>query len=153
MRPGGKHERLLWVVAAATALHATEEYFAGWVPWAASVLGIGMPPSIFIVANIVLFAMALLFASFGWRHPIPGLAIAVATVLNAVTFHIVPSVVSHSPAPGIVTAVFLYLPFSIWTIVGALRDGVARRQVQVATAVGAAIAFGVVGLARVTFPA
>ena len=149
----GRHERLLWVVAGATALHAAEELLTGWLPWASASLGIAMPAAVFIIMNAVLFGLALLFASFGWWQPVPGLSIAFATLLNAVCFHIAPSIIARTLTPGVFTAVLLYVPFSSWVIAGALRDGVPERSVGIAAAVGTVIAFGVVGLARAVFPA
>jgi hypothetical protein len=134
-------EWTLWVVAAACALHATEEYFTGWQQWARETLGITMPTSIFVVMNAVLAAAALLLACTGWRRPTLSLIIPVATLVNAM-------LLQGRVAPGLYTAVGLYLPFSTWALVGAARDGVPRSAIAAAAVIGALVAVGVVVGAR-----
>jgi Na+-transporting NADH:ubiquinone oxidoreductase subunit NqrE len=144
----GTSEWTLWVVAVACALHATEEYFTGWQQWARETLGITMPTSIFVVMNAVLAAAALLLARTGWRRPTLSLIIPVATLVNAILFHILPTLLQGRAAPGLYTAVGLYLPFSTWALVGAARDGVPRSAIAAAAVIGALVAVGVVVGAR-----
>ena len=87
-----------------------------------------MPTATFVVMNAVLVVAALLLARTGWRRPEMSLVIPSATLVNAVFFHIVPTIAQRRVAPGIYSAVFLYLPFSLWALLGAARDGVARTR-------------------------
>jgi hypothetical protein len=144
----GTSEWTLWVVAVACALHATEEYLTGWQAWARTALGITMPTSIFVVANILLVAAALLLARTGWRRPTLALVIPTATLVNGVLFHILPTFLQGRVAPGLYTAAALYLPFSSWALVGAARDGVPRASIATAAVMGTALALGVVLAAR-----
>jgi Protein of unknown function with HXXEE motif len=141
-------EWTLWVVAVSCAFHATEEYFTGWQEWARQTLGIVMPTSRFVVANAVLVVAALLLAREGWRRPALSLIVPSATLVNAVFFHIVPSIVQGRVAPGAYTAVLLYVPFSSWALIGAARDGVARTAIATALAAGTLLMGGVVLGAR-----
>ena len=141
-------EWTLWIVAIACALHATEELLTGWQQWAPSALGIFIPTETFVVMNTVLVIAALLLARIGWRRPAASLVIPVATLVNAICFHILPTLLQQRLSPGIYTAVGLYLPFSSWAIVGAARDGASRRSIATAVGIGSAVAFGVVLAAR-----
>jgi hypothetical protein len=141
-------EWTLWVVAVASALHALEEYFTGWQSWAAETLGIVMPTSLFVAANAVLVAFALLVAPVGWRRPALTLVVPAATLVNAVVFHIGPTIAQGRVSPGVYTAALLYLPFSTWALVGARRDGVSGRAVATGMAAGTLVMFGFVLAAR-----
>ena len=142
------HEWTLWVIAASCALHATEEYFTGWQTWAVKALGIAMPTPRFVIMNLVLVVIACFLAKVGWKLPTLSLVIPAATLVNAICFHILPTVVQKRISPGIYTASILYVPFSIWAIVGASCDGVRKRSIGVALMSGALMMVVVVLLAR-----
>jgi hypothetical protein len=148
MAQRGTREWTLWVVAVSCGLHAAEEYLTGWQPWAATTLGIVMPTARFVVANGILVSVALAIARVGWRSPALSLVVPAATLANAVFFHILPTVVQGRRAPGIYTASLLYLPFSTWSFVGALRDGVPTRAAVTAVVGGTVMMIGVVVGAR-----
>jgi len=141
-------EWTLWVVAVSCALHATEEYLAGWQKWALETLGIAMPTPLFLFANTMLVIAALVLARIGWRRPAASLVIPAAAFINAVFFHILPTIVQHRVAPGVVTAVLLYVPFSTWAYVGAWRDGVPRRALLAAFIAGTLMMLAAVTGAR-----
>lgn len=142
------YEWTLWVVAVSCALHPLEEYFSGWQAWARQSLGIVMPTELFVVANTALVVAAFLFAPTGWRHPVRNLVIPAATLVNAIGFHIIPSIAERHVAPGLYTAVLLYVPFSSLALGGAAHDGVRRRDIAVASLAGVVVAIGIVLLAR-----
>jgi uncharacterized protein with HXXEE motif len=141
-------EWTLWVVALSCALHATEEYLTGWPEWALETLGLTMPTIPFLVGNAVLVVAALSLARVGWSRPALSLVIPAATLVNAVFFHILPSVLQNRAAPGVYTAALLYLPFSSWAFVGAWRDGVPRRALAVALVSGTLLMMTVVLAAK-----
>jgi hypothetical protein len=135
--PRAKYEWTLWVVAVSCLLHAAEEYLTGWQQWASESLGIAVPSGRFLAANAVLVTAAFLFAAVGWRRPALSLLIPSATLVNAIVFHILPTVLQGRPAPGVYTALFLYVPFSSWALAGAVRDGVDRKEITTAMIGGA----------------
>jgi len=141
-------EWTLWVVAVSCALHITEEYLTGWQEWARQSLGIEMPTSQFLLANVALIFAALLLARVGWRRPELSLIIPSATLVNAVFFHILPTILQSRISPGVYTATLLYLPFSSWALLGAARDGVPRTSIAIAFAAGALMMISVVLGAR-----
>jgi uncharacterized protein with HXXEE motif len=142
------HEWTLWVVAVSCALHVAEEYFTGWQRWAAETLGIVMPTTLFLLANAVLVVAALSLASAGWKKPTLSLVIPAATLVNAVFFHILPTVLQRRVSPGLYTATLLYLPFSSWAFLGAWRDGIPARALAVAFTAGTLMMLAVVLAAR-----
>jgi Protein of unknown function with HXXEE motif len=126
----------LWVVAASCAVHAAEEYLTGWQAWAVAALGIHMPTGRFVFMNAVLVGMALASARVGWSLPALSLVVPAATLVNGVFFHILPTIAQGRVSPGVYSATLLYLPFSSWALVGAVRDGVPARSVVFACAAG-----------------
>src|SRR6185436_3597989 len=130
------------------ALHVIEEYATGWQEWARQTLGIVMPTTRFFVMNAVLVVVALLTARVGWRRPALSLVIPSATLVNALFFHILPTIVQSRLAPGVYTAALLYLPFSSWAFLGAWRDGVPRRAMAMASMLGTLMMTAVVLTAR-----
>src|SRR6185436_5937893 len=141
-------EWTLWVVAASCALHVAEEYFTGWQPWARETLGIVMPTGRFLFMNVVLVVAASVLASIGWNRPTLSLVIPAATLVNAIFFHILPTIVQSRVSPGVYTAALLYLPFSSWAFLGAWRDGVPRRAMARASMLGTLMMTAVVLTAR-----
>lgn len=69
-------------------------------------------------------------------------------LINAIFFHALPTVLQGRIAPGLFTAVFLYVPFSTWALLGARRDGVSRAAIARALAGGTAMMTTVVLSAR-----
>ena len=142
------NEWTLWVVAVSCALHVAEEYFTGWQHWALDTLGIVMSTARFLFMNAVLVVAAVVFASSGWKRPTLSLIIPAATLVNAIFFHIMPTIVQGQVSPGVYTAALLYLPFSTWAFVGAWRDGVPGRAIAVASVMGTLMMTAVVLAAR-----
>jgi Protein of unknown function with HXXEE motif len=141
-------EWVLFVVAVSCALHPIEEYLTGWQQWARGALGIVMPTTTFVVANAILVVAAVMLARVGWRRPVLSLVIPSATLVNAIFFHILPTIVQGRVSPGIWTATFLYVPFSSWTLVGAARDGVPKAKIGAALVAGTVVMVSVVLGAR-----
>jgi hypothetical protein len=141
-------EWTLWMVAVSCSLHVLEEYFTGWQEWAAATLGIVMSTAPFLIVNAVLVFAAFALASSGWKRPALSLVIPAATLVNAIFFHIVPTLVQHRVSPGVYTAALLYVPFSSWAFIGAWRDGVAKRALLLAFISGTTMMISVALVAR-----
>jgi hypothetical protein len=144
----GTREWTLWVVAASCAVHVAEEYFTGWQSWARETLGLVMPTPLFLVANAVLTAAAFSLARVGWQRPTLSLVIPAATLVNAVFFHILPTVLQQRVSPGVYSATLLYVPFSSWALLGAWGDGVAKRDIGAGLIAGTLMMLAVVMGAR-----
>ncbi|MGH2991602.1 MAG: HXXEE domain-containing protein [Solirubrobacterales bacterium] len=65
-------------------------------------------------------------------------------LVNAVFFHVLPTVVARRPNPGFLTAVLLYLPIGIWAYVAAADDGVLSAATVFVSVVGGATAMAAV---------
>lgn len=121
------HEWVLWVLTTAAALHVVEERGMGWQGWAAQTLGprLGVIPSWsdFWATNGLLIVFGISAAAVGWRAPAFALAFPAVCLINAVFFHLVPTIQARRPNPGIFSAMLLYLPIGIWAYLAASSDG------------------------------
>jgi hypothetical protein len=122
------HEWVLWILVAASAMHAVEARALGWQGWATVYLGpkIDAVPTWtdFWVSNGLLIVLGVSAAAVGWRAPGFALAFPAVLIIDAVLFHVVPSVQASRPNPGMITATLLYLPIGIWSYAAASSDGV-----------------------------
>jgi hypothetical protein len=121
------HDWVLWILVTASALHVLEEHGLGWQGWAAQTFGprIGVVPSWtdFWATNGVLIVFGVSAAAVGWRAPAFALAFPALALVNALFFHVAPSIQAHRPNPGLFSAVLLYLPIGVWSYVAASDDG------------------------------
>lgn len=142
------HTWVLWVGVIAVALHVIEEYSEGWVTWAnfeiGPRLGVTFTEGDFFVTNTALIFIALAGAAIGWWAPAVSLAIPALFVINAVFFHMVPSARGDRLTPGTLSAVFIYLPVSVWMFWAASEDG----HLDFGTLVGAFV----IGAAIMAYP-
>lgn len=122
------HEWIIWTLVAASALHVMEEHALGWQGWATSVMGkkLGMRFywQDFYVTNAALFIVGIACAMVGWQFAAFALAFASLNLIDAVCFHILPSVRARRINPGSITAVVLYLPLGYLCYWAAHKDGV-----------------------------
>ena len=51
----------------------------------------------------------------GWKHPQISLCLAGVTLINALFFHLLPTLIRRRLSPGVITSVVLYLPLSFYT--------------------------------------
>jgi hypothetical protein len=143
---------LVWLFPIAFAIHIAEEYIGGFPAWMALVLGSPLPDAAFVTINgVALAAMvgAVVAATrserFGWM----AIAIACIVVVNALA-HVLGSLATGSYAPGLFSAVVLYLPLGqlallrAWhqapprTFGGGIAAGVAAHAVVVVIAAASA---------------
>jgi hypothetical protein len=58
----------------------------------------------------------------GWKAAGFSLALPALCLINAVGFHILPSIRASTPNPGVFTATLLYVPIGIWAYIAAAHD-------------------------------
>jgi tryptophan-rich sensory protein len=75
----------------------------------------------------------------GWQLPEVSLMFPALALVNALLFHIGPTLVQRHFSPGTITAVFLFLPVGIWSYYGAYLDGSLTIQIGVVSALGGAV--------------
>jgi hypothetical protein len=143
-----RHDWVLWILVTASALHVVEERGLGWQGWAARTLAprIGIAPSWldFWATNGLLVLFGISASAIGWRAPGFSLAYPACCLVNAIFFHLLPSITARRPNPGLFTAVVLYLPVGVWAYVAAGDDGV----LSAATGIGS-VALGAAAMASV----
>ncbi len=119
------HEYLLWLPLAAYSVHVLEEAILDWKTWAQEKLHIAnVEWSIFDVTNMMVMFIAIAAAMVGWKIPAFGLIIPALMVINAIFFHILPTVFQRVISPGVITSIILFLPISSWIYYAAYEDGV-----------------------------
>ena len=149
----GAHEWVLWLLVTASALHVVEEHALGWQGWADATLGrrFGAHPtwSDFWATNTALLAFAFSAALVGWQATWFALALPALCLVNAVLFHVAPSIVQRRPNPGLFTAVVLYLPLGVWCYAAAGQAGELDAPTVIGSVlVGSALMAAAIGFLR-----
>lgn len=120
------HQWVLWILVAASAIHVAEEHALGWQGWASEAFGdrFGIRPSWadFWATNAALIVFGVACAMVGWKAAGFSLGLAALALINAVGFHVLPSLRAGAPNPGLFTAVALYVPIGIWAYLAAAAD-------------------------------
>jgi hypothetical protein len=117
---------LAWLGMAAYSAHILEEYTLDWRNWARSILNLPAEWNDFYVTNAVVVALGIAQAMLAPTLPIAVLGYAGLMFINATLMHITPFIRTGGRfSPGLITAVFLFLPVSIATFWTALASGIA----------------------------
>jgi hypothetical protein len=105
------------IVTALALIHIFEEYFTGWVDYARQYAK-NVKATEFIIVNIIFFAAviaATLLVVFD-KFSIFSLSIIFLILINSL-IHIIPSIVLRKYVPGLFSALFGYLPVSVYIII------------------------------------
>ena len=116
-------EPVLWVALAAYAVHMLEEHELNWRDWARNVLRLPVEWESFYVANAVVVVLGVCCAAIGWRMPWLTLSFPALMVINALLFHVLPTIAKRVYSPGLATALVLFLPVAAWVYREAWRAG------------------------------
>jgi hypothetical protein len=121
---------LLWLFVPAFAIHVAEEWFGGFTLWTAQIAGRPIPEPAFVVINAIAFALLVVAVISAVRSAHRGwLAVTIATILLVNTIaHAAGAAITASYAPGLISAVVLYVPLGLLTMIRAF-DQAPRRQV------------------------
>ena len=68
--------------------------------------------------------MTIACAAIGWKCPLLALSMTAVWAVNAIFFHIGPTLVTRVWSPGTFTAIVLYLPCVMAVYWGAEQDGI-----------------------------
>ena len=112
---------LLWPFAPAYGVHIAEEWFAGFPGWVARITGRPIPETAFIVINAVAMVLLLVAVRAATRDDRHGwMAVGIATIFLVNTAaHAAGAVMTQSYAPGLISAVILYVPLGSLTMIRA----------------------------------
>ncbi len=116
-------DALLWVLVFAYALHILEEYFLDWKSWAEKLARKPVSWTEFYLINAAVIIGGICMAAVGWRMPAFSLMLPALMLINGVLVHALPSLFRWQYAPGLVTAVVLFVPLGVWTFLAAFQAG------------------------------
>ena len=124
---------IFWVALVAYAIHILEEYTYDWKSWAQKVMKLDVEWSNFYVGSIIMLFIGLACAEVGWAHPTFSLIFPAMMLVNALIFHILPYIRSNRKfSPGMLTAMFLFLPIGIKCFTVAIAIGVFTKSLLIA---------------------
>jgi Protein of unknown function with HXXEE motif len=104
------HAFVLWLMLFAYALHILEEHTLDWLGWARSTLKLDLSWADFYVTNAIVVVAGICTAMIGRQLPEVSLMFPALALVNALLFHIGPTLVQRRFSPGTITAVFLFCP-------------------------------------------
>ncbi|QIR86982.1 HXXEE domain-containing protein [Paracoccus sp. AK26] len=139
---------LAWLCLAAYALHALEEFQMNWRDWAQDILKLPVGWPDFYVTNAAVLVLGAVQAQVALALPAVPLVFASLMLINAVFFHVLPTIVTRVYSPGTATAVLLFLPLGVQVFRNATATGSAGLRTCLAALAGGALlmAFPVVML-------
>jgi hypothetical protein len=117
------HEYVLWIAVAAYAVHILEEHELNWRDWARAVLRLPVDWRSFYLVNALVVVLGVSCATVGWRAPWYGLAFPAVMLINAMFFHVLPTLITRVYSPGMASAVALFFPVAGWAYGAAWADG------------------------------
>lgn len=131
---------LLWLFVPAYAIHVAEEWFAGFTVWVEPFAGRPIPGLAFLVINAIAMVALTIGIRAAARTEANGwMAVAIATiVLINTAAHAAGAAFTRAYAPGLVSAVVLYVPLGSLTMLRAL-DQAPQAQVARGIVAGALI--------------
>jgi len=133
-----KPDYIFWVALAAYAFHVLEEYTYDWKTWAQKILKLDVDWNGFYVTNVVVLFFGIACAEVGWSHPTFSLMFPALMMINALFFHILPYIRSKRKfSPGMITAIFLFLPIGLGAFNIAMSLGVQAKSIVLAVLCGA----------------
>jgi len=133
-----KPDYIFWVALAAYALHILEEYSYDWKTWAQKIMKLDVDWNTFYITNVIMLFVGIACAEVGWAHPTFSLIFPALMVINALFFHILPYIRSKRKfSPGLITAIFLFLPIGLASFNDALNLGVSTKSIVLAALCGA----------------
>ena len=112
---------LLGLLVASVAIHVAEEWFGGFPSWVARVVSQPMPVEAFLAINGVAMLLMIAGVRAAIRDDANGwIAVTIATIaLVNTASHIGGALLTRGYAPGLISAVVLYVPLGALTLLRA----------------------------------
>lgn len=130
------HDYLLWLATAVYAAHILEEFTYDWKTWAISLSGLPADWPMFYLTNTAVIILGVCCAAIGWKLPEFSLIYPALMGINALFFHLLPTLIFKRFSPGLLTALTLFLPVSGWIYTAAYQDGVLTGRVLIISTLG-----------------
>lgn len=123
---------LLWLFIPAYGIHVAEEWFAHFPVWIGRVVGGALPAAAFFAINGVAMALAIIGVRAAVSREDRGwIAVAIATIALVNTLaHLGGSLLTSSYSPGLISAIVLYVPLGLLTMVRAGEQAEGRQVTQ-----------------------
>lgn len=132
-----KPDNIFWIALTAYAFHILEEYTYDWKSWAKKILKLDMEWNHFYVTNVVVLFFGISCAEVSWSFPAFSLIFPAMMLVNAIFFHILPYIRSKRTfSPGLITAIFLFLPLGFVSFRMAIDMGVFTKSLIIAAVGG-----------------
>lgn len=137
MRWSYRDPALLWLLVAAFLLHVTEEWADGFPRWLAAVASRPLPDTAFFIINGAVLLLIIAGVRAAARSESNGwMAVTIATIaLVNTAAHVGGAILTGGYAPGLITAVVLYIPLGALTMIRAF-DQAPRAQLSRGIAIG-----------------
>lgn len=110
-----------------------------WKGWAFKALHLDVRWQDFYLTNAVVIVLGIGTSMIGWNAPYISLMFPALALINAIFFHIIPTIHQRIFSPGLITAIFLFLPLASFSYYGAYLDGVLNATCVVVSLVGGII--------------
>ena len=128
---------MLWLCLAAYGVHVLEEFVFDWRTWSQQVLHLPTRWEDFYVTNCLVVVLGIVAAEIAPQYPTVALGFPGLMLINATFMHVFPFVRTKGRfSPGLFTAVLLFWPLGICTMLAAKAN---MRVVAAALAMGAAL--------------
>lgn len=113
---------VLWPLVWAFAIHVAEEWSAGFPEWVAAIVSRPMPAGAFLIINGIAMFLMIVGVRAATRSEERGwIAVTIATIALVNTLsHLAGALLTRGYAPGVISAVVLYLPLGSLTMIRAL---------------------------------
>lgn len=135
-------DEIRWAIVVAAVIHVVEELGSGWLRWAQRHVP-GITICQFLIINAAFILLCFFGAFAGSSYPVFSLSISSLIFINAL-IHIIPAMRFRCYIPGLVSAVFFYVPLAIMDYYLALYS----QHMKVSDSVKA----GLLGLAWMSVP-
>jgi hypothetical protein len=106
---------IFWLLIIAYSAHILEEYFMDWKKWVYILTKINISWNDFYLINCIVIIYGVCIASIGINNLYISLTFPALMIINAIIFHILPTIIKRKYSPGLITSIILFLPLSIIT--------------------------------------
>ncbi len=111
---------MLWLCVAAYGMHVLEEFVFDWRSWSQQVLHLPTRWEDFYITNCLVIVVGIVAVEIAPEYPAAALGFPGLMLINGVLMHIFPFVLKRGRfSPGLITAVLLFLPLGICTMLAA----------------------------------
>lgn len=129
----------LWLAVAGYAVHILEEFSYDWKTWAIHVLRLPVDWATFYVTNAAVIVLGIVCATLGSRWPAVSLIFPALMGINALFFHVLPTLIGRKFSPGLITALLVFLPL-LWAIyTEAATEGLLTMNVLLISTIGGVV--------------